>query len=240
MPTIHHFIQNIQEDNGRVSKKNAHHIQDVLRLSLGNIVIFSDGEGTQWKTIISQESPLIVDILESSKIEKFVPTITLIVSIIKPKLLELVIEKATELGVDRLIITHTDYSQIPLSTLDRKLSRFESIIEAAMKQSERTNRLELELLPFRELLKPLSELNIVATTQHTLNPPSILSLQNTKLKSVSLLIGPEGGFSPEEYQIIQQTFSPISLGHNILRTETSVIIGSGILSQWKYLVPIKT
>ena len=235
MATKHHFIQDIQTDDGWVSDSNSHHIRTVLRLTPGDHILFSNGEGTQWETQITSLDPLRVEIISELQKTVTLPHITLILSAIKPKNIELVLEKVTEIGIDRIILTKTDYSQIPLNTLTKKSTRFKEIIVAAMKQSERATLPELLIIPASEITQYTSELNLVGTTQYTDSPtklPHILS-QSPQPESITLFIGPEGGFSRKEYDIMQEIFTPVTFGTYVLRAETAAIVGSGILVQEK-------
>lgn len=235
MATKHHFIQDILADDGWVSDSNSHHIRTVLRLTPGNHVLFSDGKGIQWETQILSLEPLRVEILSEHKKMTNTPHITLILSAIKPKNIELVLEKITEIGIDRIILTKTDYSQIPLDTLSKKLARFQDIIVSAMKQSERATLPEFLIKPASELTNYHSELNLLGTTQYTNSPTKLNQIlsQSSEPKSITLFIGPEGGFSRKEYDIMQEIFIPVTFGDYVLRAETAAIVGSGILVQEK-------
>ncbi len=236
MATIHHFIQDIVADNGWVATEHTHHIRTVLRLTIGDFILFSDGKGTQWETQIDTLDPLRVSILSTTQKPSKPPYLTLILSAIRPKNIELVLEKVTEIGVDRIILTKTDYSQIPLDILNKKSQRFTDIITAAMKQSERATMPEFHICPDSELSQYHGELNLIGTTQYTEQPPSLSSILTKSTPSpsfITLFIGPEGGFSQAEYLDIQSSFIPVTFSPNTLRTETAAILGSGIIIQEK-------
>lgn len=229
--TIHRFFQDIEASNGHIDPAEAHHMRRVLRLTPGDSVMFSDGNGTEWDCVIRSFDPDMVEIQDKRTLPFSDPKITLVISAIKPANLELILEKGTELGVDQFVITKTDFSQIPLDKLTKKQDRFEKILVSATKQCERGFIPKLNIVPVSELDSWKSQVNLIGTTQY-IDDPELL----TKIdlgESVTLFIGPEGGFSEDEYRQFEQDFTPVTFGLYVLRSETAAIAGVTILAQQK-------
>ena len=220
----HLFIQDLAQDT-RLNSDNAQHIKRVLRKKPGDILHISDGKGTIWKTQLQSLDPVQVTILEHTYYPPLSPYLTIIISIIKPKNLELVIQKATEIGINRLIITETAYSQISLVDIQKKSARFQTIATEACKQAQRPHLLDIKIIPLPDI--PRTSLNYLATTQAEQTPPL---LTPEKEQDQSLFIGPEGGFAPHDYDHLSDFF-PVRLTPYILRSETAAIVGSGLLRQ---------
>jgi len=173
-------------------------------------------------------------IIENKFTEKKSPYIKLILATIKPKNLELILEKVTELGVDEIIITKTKYSQINLNILEEKKVRLEKILVEACKQSGNNYIPKLKFVEINDIKNILADKNYLATTQYTKNPIILsMDINKTKEESYSLFVGPEGGFESEEYAYLSKYFEPVKFSHNILRVETASILGIGILVQLK-------
>lgn len=233
--SISRFLKTGENEN-ILSKDEIHHIQKVLRLKVGDNIQIFDGQGEEILVEINNFKPYFeYNIINKNYQEKKLPQITLILSSIKPKNLELILEKVTELGVDKIIITKTKYSQISLQILEEKKIRFQKILIEACKQSGNNYIPELEFIDIKNIKNNLSDINYIATTQYTTTNTILLESPKSdiKEKSYSLFIGPEGGFEQQEYQDLIQYFIPVTFSKNILRVETASILGIGILSQAK-------
>ncbi len=215
-----------------LSTTNHRHAVQVLRLKLEQTLILFNGEGGEYhaKLIDSSKrsSRVILESFNPINRESHLST-TLVLAMIKPEKMDYAIQKSVELGVSSIqpIYTKRSVINIKANRLDKKMQHWRGIIIAACEQSGRTKLPEL-----REPLKLESFLNSnISTNQETAciamlpgNHPKIHELKNRK--SISLLIGPEGGFTDdEETTMLQKGVSPISFGPRILRAETAVVAG---------------
>lgn len=225
-----------------ISGKEAHHIIRVLRLKEGSIINLFDGEGKRARAIISNISNDSVEV-ELFK-EKLLDTepgiqVTLYQSLPKKDKLELIIQKATELGVKNIvpIITKRTIVTLDKERVKKKMDRWIKIAQEACKQSKRAlipsikepqNFLELIehiqedilLIPYEEEIKGLKQLL-----------PEIhnIAVDKDSLK-IGILIGPEGGWELKEVELAKQKGAiPFSLGPRILRTETASIAALTII-----------
>jgi 16S rRNA (uracil1498-N3)-methyltransferase len=149
--------------------------------------------------------------------------------------MELIIQKATELGVYSIVPFKSKRS-ISLEERERKqpkAHRWQSIAIKAAKQSRR-GRVPL-LEPYCDFLEALeyaegSDLKVILWERGNKNPLRDVLSSKGNYGEVTLMVGPEGGFAPEEVERAQgKGFIPITLGRRILRTETAAIVLVGIL-----------
>mgnify|MGYP002655116310 CR=1 FL=1 len=222
----------LEENTKTLLPDEAHHIIKVLRMKIGDIIEATDGQGNVYKGQISSTEPFGIDILSNTHLESPKIRIRVIISAIKIPLLELIIQKLTEIGIDEIIITHTDFSQISLKNIIPKWERFKTIILTACKQSERVYFPEIRIQSLSEIVYSSDSLNIIGNTQYTIRdtiPITHLNIQ--EVSSINLFIGPEGGFSEQEYTrlIENHQYIPIQLTPHILRSETAAIVGGGII-----------
>lgn len=222
MNLFYAFPKDIHLPNITIRDQEAIHITKVLRFQTGDKLHVTDGVGNLYFCEIRNIRKSMVDlsIVDKKSEERSTPFITLCIGNIKKRdRLEFAAEKATELGVDRLIIFRGDHSQKEKIRKDR----IESTVVSAMKQSV---RLYLPEILFEESLKSVlqhqkeGEFLLMAdeTTDSTLN-------MDQSENPLFMIIGPEGGFSKSERDILDKNNAQrISLGNKRLRTETAAII----------------
>jgi len=207
-----------------------HHAQNVMRLQPGDALEICHPKGT-----------LVVGCLDTGGhfqcTSKHIQTqtvrrfqITLALSLIKWPRFEWAIEKTTELGIQCLAPLQCQHSVIRISDWNAKAARIEKIAAQAARQS--LNPIPPEILPPQTLETFCHHRNTALFFAH---PGAHLSLHDAlsplpRQTQIALIVGPEGGFSPRETDLLQSCASPISLGHNILRTETAAITLASVLA----------
>ena len=176
-------------------------------------------------------------ILKAKAVEKinFDPELTsfvrLIYSIPKGDKLDLVVQKATELGVSEIVLLNSErcIAKITKEKKDKKLKRLNEIAKNAAEQSHRLiiPTIELVLDNISELsLYKENNFNYIAYEKEFSSKNNVLidDLENLNDKIINVLVGPEGGFSEKEVEIANSFyFKNISLGKRILRSETAAI-----------------
>lgn len=225
-----YFIFDKNTDN--LALDEIHHIRDVLRLKPNTSIKATDGQGNLYELKIKSLKPFSVDILSTKNFSNDNIYIRCIIATIKTQLLELIIQKLTEIGIDEIIVTKTKFAQISLDKLESKLNRWETIIHTACKQAEIVDFPTISIQNLNQIQYPIeNNLNLIGDTQYSIEAPNIKSVNLTNIKTINLLIGPEGGFEKEEYKnLLQQyNYTPITFAPNILRAETAAIVGAGIL-----------
>ncbi|MBF0371636.1 MAG: 16S rRNA (uracil(1498)-N(3))-methyltransferase [Magnetococcales bacterium] len=210
-----------------------HYLTRVLRLGRGASITLFDGSGGEWAcTLMEGGSKPRVQLNTFIPEERESPLhITLIHGLPKSSAMELVIQKGTELGLTTLIPLHSQYAT-PRVNPKRHENRQRRWQRIAIEAAEQCGRTKLpHLLPpltFKELPDqlPPNDLRLIFWEKerdgHSLSP---LAAPSPLPTSVTLLIGPEGGFSEEEVRLAQEEmgFECLGLGPRILRTETAAI-----------------
>lgn len=208
------------------------HIKKTLRKQIGDVIHVTDGTGKLFKTIISELNPNVrLTILGQQTYTPLLPRIHLAVGFIRPARLEFILEKATELGVHKISLLHTRYATY--STANTR--RFDKILRQALKQSLQFFLPGIGIHPSLEHFVTSIPDNGARIAAIAPEYPSLLNFLNNGLdlslqNDILLAIGPEGGFSEAEIDLMDRHgFSKISLGRTRLRTETAAISGLSIL-----------
>lgn len=210
----------------RLDGDELHHLVQVRRRRVGDIITVVDGTGTEYEAALRtiSRSEAACEILEHRNCRQpELRDLTLAVGILKnPARFDLLIEKGTELGVHSFIPLLTERS-VARST---KEARWQKIAVAAMKQSERrVLPLIAPLTPFAQLLAAIPpDTAAFIAHEETATPTLPEVLRSHGRPSMLVCIGPEGGFSADEIAAAQQArITPIGLGPQRLRTETAAI-----------------
>lgn len=227
-----YFIFDKSQNN--LDSDEIHHIKDVLRLKPNSEIVATDGMGGIYKLRVQSIKPFSTKILDYKVIPTTKIRVRCIIASIKSHLLDLTIQKLTEIGIDDIIITKTKFSQITLDKLTPKLKRWKTIIKTACKQSERAYFPTIETYDLDKIQYIGKNLNIIGDTQYSNTPLLIKDINISEFTNINLLIGPEGGFEKSEYENLVNTYNykPVQFATNILRTETAAIVGAGILKNY--------
>ena len=215
-----------------LEKEDAHYLTNVMRLREGdNVFLFNSKDGEFKGEIISSDKKN-TKIKLISKIENINKpgNISLIFSLIKSSKLDYLIQKCTEVGVKSF------YPVISEKSVAKNLNiqRTERIIKESCEQS---NQLYLPAIhgveKLEKKLKSLDKNSIVFFADINSSNKKIEEvLKNNKNREFYLLVGPEGDFSLKERDLLNSMSNciPISLGQNILRSETAAVVGLTILN----------
>ena len=215
----------------------AAHLTRVLRLRPKAAVTLFNGQGGEYAASIEQVhgSKVTVVVGEHQAIERESPfPLTLAQGVSRGERMDLVVQKATELGVARLVPVLTERSVVRLDEAqsDRRSSHWRAIAIAACEQCGR-NRLPEVALPaqLREFLRQPAGDNV----RLLLSPSAERRIEDVPrpesgASGVTVLIGPEGGLSAEEHeQAVAAGFAAVNLGPRVLRTETAAIAALTLL-----------
>ena len=198
------------------------HISKVLRKQSGDVLDITDGCGHHAKaTILVGKKSVSATIDSSASIAKRSEYLELCIAPTKNnERTEWFVEKAVEIGIEKITLIHCKHSERP----HLKTERLRKVAISAMKQSLKFHLPEIsEIIPFAEWIKGnLPESRYIAHCQQT--EKSLLRDALSGHKNACIAIGPEGDFSSEEIQLaLQHKFIPVSLGHSRLRTETAAL-----------------
>lgn len=230
-PIFYSDPSRITESGVVLPKAEAHHAAKVLRLKKGDLVIVVDGLGSAYRGSISRLGRSgIVDITFHSVTRNFGEpnvVLTLASGLSTGHKFDAIVEKGTELGVKRFVPVITERSRVRLDDPGRsrtRLSRYEKVALAAMKQCRRSYRPEIASpVSFKDYLGELDpgSLNLIFHPA-SLATPLVDIAFDPGLKRVLIMVGPESGFSPDEVAMaIDSGAQPVNLGRRILRTETA-------------------
>lgn len=215
-----------------LNTRQTHYVKNVLRLTHGTEIELFDGEG-QWLIaaldLSQRKKVLATPITEPQTIAFTSPKITLVQGICKPGAMDLVLEKATELGAYQIIPVLCDYTSHTSQKLIRqRTSHWNSTLINAGMQC-RTYYLP-RLAPIQTLAQWCSANQSVTPTTYWFHlAPEAQKFQPALSSEITLVIGPEGGFSPTEVALLKHINPQFcTLGHNILRTETAAIASLSI------------
>ena len=215
-----------------LNKTDTHYLKNVMRCKKNDqINLFNENDQEFYSKILEiKKYETILEIFESSTNTEIINNIYLIFSLVKKNKMDFIIQKATELGVRKIFPILTERSSIR----DINPSRMVAIAKEASEQSNRISIPEISnLMTIQELLEQWDKKRSILYADEILKINKNLTILNRKnfVKS-SLLVGPEGGFSPEENDMLKtyKYVFPISFGETILRSDTAAIVGLSYLN----------
>ncbi len=220
-----------------LSKDDSYHITKVMRMDVNDKIEVVYNHKLYISKIIELEPLVKVQAIEEI-IEDNVLSydVTIVQSLVKEQKMDYIIQKLTELGVSKIIPYEASHSVIKLDNKkEKKILRWQTIVKEASEQSKRNNIPVIDNVINLSNLVKLSDYDIkfLCTVNETSqNLKKVLSNISSSAKML-FVIGPEGGFTKEEEQILTNNgFISVSLGNSVLRTETASVF---IMSVIRYL-----
>ena len=223
------------KDHEHIQLENAdeHHLLHVMRMKKDD-EIEAVIDSKLYLCKITSTNPLDIYIVHEIKSDvELHSDITLLFALTKGDKIDLVMQKATELGVKNIALIQSERTVVKYEEkdLDKKCQRFQKIMKEASEQSHRlVVPTLLGIYHLNKLPKEVfSDLNYVAYEKDASDTNGMFA-NFTKRKSVTILVGPEGGFSEDEINhLTAQGFIRTSLGRRILRAETAAIYALSVL-----------
>ena len=215
--------ENITENTtGLLSKEHTHYIINVMRLKRGSNINFFNKDGEWLSEIVFLDRDRVeVKFLNKIKEPNKISNIELAICLVKKSPMETILQKATELGVSKIIPIISERTEVKELNHDRARK---IIIESTEQSNQMAPPEILKTIKLKDFLQ-----NLDGTTKiFFADTNSKYHLKNEKLKdfkSVCILIGPEGDFSPSERESILSIseVTSFSMSKNILRSDTAVI-----------------
>jgi 16S rRNA (uracil1498-N3)-methyltransferase len=222
---------NFSKHSVTLTADEARHLREVLRLKPGDEVSVFDGEGREFRAAVVQARRESAELELKDEIAPARPEsplkITLAVALLKGEKFDLVVQKATELGVYKIVPLMTRHADIKLrdaADAEKRVARWQRIALEAAKQSGRA------LVPDVDLPTP------ILSVFHPSNPCFLFSekeghgLPRIETDTVTAIIGSEGGWSDEELEQARAAgVQIVTLGGRILRAETAAITATALL-----------
>jgi 16S rRNA (uracil1498-N3)-methyltransferase len=226
-----------------LDSRNSRKILKVLRLQPGEEILLWDGEGREFRASIKKVlgTRVAVQIVERMQPKPEPPLrVVLVQGIPKGEKFDLIIQKATELGVWTIspVVTERTVVHIPEEKKAARQRRWQEIATEAARQSGRTHIPEVTAItPFSFIWQQLGpeSFKLIFWEGETQSLKQVLRRVNlTEFSAVYLFIGPEGGFAKREIEeAVACGAVPVSLGPRVLRTETAGLVAlSLVLYEW--------
>lgn len=226
------YFANLEGEYVNLDKGDIHHLLHVMRARNGDLIEIVVSQKL-FHARVENLSPLSIKIIDSiEQKSELAFEVTLIFPLAKGDKIELVLQKATELGVKNIVLVNTRYCVVKMDqpSFEKKKERYQKILKEASEQSHRLSIPNLYgLVDINHLPSfAFSKQNYVAYEK--LSDNGVIFPFSKEKSSVTYFVGPEGGFSEEEINVlVKQGFTPISLGGRILRCETAAIYGLSVI-----------
>ena len=232
---MHNFFVDEKARQGDVyyiTDSDFNHIKNVLRMKQGDVFLVSSASKSDLCVLDSfTEDAVIAKITEENYQDTSLSVkLYLFQGLPKSDKMELVIQKAVELGAEGIIPVEMNRCVVKIDAKKKmsKVQRWQAISESAAKQSKRTIIPEVyDVLSYKEAMEKAKEMDVFIVPYE--NKDGMKSTKNAlseikKGMSVGILIGPEGGFDEKEIELAEAVGGlTVSLGKRILRTETAAI-----------------
>ncbi len=241
MPKFFVPKENILDNKIIINNDDVLHIKKVLRASVGDELTLCDGKGINYYVNISsiEDKKIICDIIssENSNTEANIE-VTIFQGIPKASKMDYIIQKTTELGVVNIVPCEMSRCVSKIENAKdakKKVDRWQKIAEEAAKQSGRgIIPTVLEPVKFKEAVNLMKNYDLVFAPYECEEQSKLKDILKSKdnIKTVALMIGPEGGYDLNEIKILSDSNIPtVTLGKRILRTETA---GEAVLAMVMY------
>jgi 16S rRNA (uracil1498-N3)-methyltransferase len=228
------FVDQVRKGHAEITGENAHHLTRVLRVEAGQKFEITDNQRAWLASVEMARKDLVrFEIIEELPPAPELPAITLYLALIKFERFEWAVEKATELGVTRVVPVEANRSEHGLFEGSRKrVERWRKIARESSEQSRRLRAPEIA-----DAVRMPAALQDSSTHRCWLDErpgakPLADAFRFREIDSAALLVGPEGGWiDAERDQFDAAGWKGASLGPLVLRAETAVCAALGVLSQ---------
>jgi 16S rRNA (uracil1498-N3)-methyltransferase len=237
MRLIRVFVETALAPGARIAAGGtaATHMARVLRLVAGNPVTVFNGDGSDYtaRIVAIRNSQVDIEVLEQRQARAESPlALTLVQGIARAERMDLIVQKATELGVTSIqpVVTARSVVRLDAKTTERKLAHWRGIVISACEQSGRARLPSIaEPLPLPEwLARPV--LPFVRRLQLAVDARESLASVAAGASAIELLIGPEGGLEESERSSAGSAgFRGCAIGPRVLRTETAALAALAVL-----------
>lgn len=211
-----------------------HHIKNVMRMKENDLIeVVYDNK--IYLCSIGSFSPFFLNIISISEEEnRLFMDVTVAVGLVKEQKMDLILQKLTELGVNRIIPVNMERSIVKLDDFrfKKKKIRWESICKEASEQSKRTSIPIIDdVMNISDLVNIDCDMKLIASTKEREKVLSSYLQKTSNCDKLIIVIGPEGGISEkEEDYLCSNGFDRVSFGNLIFRVETACIYAASIFN----------
>ncbi len=232
----HFFINSKDVNNNKITisdKENYTHIAKSLRAKIGEKILLIDENQIQYETVVNEitNKEITVCVENSYKsCRRLDFGLYLAQTPLRSDAQSIIIEKATELGCDGVFPVYSDNCALNRNVIEKKIPKWQRIMYEASKQCERAYIPKcFELTSLENIIQ--SEGKVVAFCERNAKQTLHQYCSENPIKNgdkITVIIGPEGGFSKREFELFEQNNIPmLTLGDLILKAETAVIVALG-------------
>ena len=219
----------IENTTSLLSKEHTHYVANVMRLKRGSNINFFNKEGEWVSEIVFLEKDRIeVKFLNRVKKSTQTSSMELAICLVKKNPMEIILQKATELGVDKITPIISERTEVK----ELNFERAKKIVIEATEQSNQLSPPEISnITKLKDFINNLNETSKLFFAD--INSKDKLKKEDIKGDNLkTILIGPEGDFTPNERKMILENKNtiPFSLSKNILKTETATISALSLVS----------
>ena len=212
----------IDNSTSLLSKEHTHYVVNVMRLKRGSHLNFFNKNG-EWNSeiVFLDKDRVEVKFLNKVKEPGSSLNIELAICLVKKNPMETILQKATELGVSKITPIISERTEVK----ELNYERAKKIVVEATEQSNQLSPPEISnVIKLKDFLNNLDSATKLLFADVN-SKDNLKKETSSEVKSFSVLIGPEGDFSPSERELILQTsnITPFTLSKNILRSDTAVI-----------------
>ena len=219
---LYHPDSIVENSTNLLSKEHTHYVTNVMRLKRGSVINFFNNTG-EWESeiVFLDKDRVEVKFLKKVKASQKKNKIELAICIVKKSPMEMILQKATELGVSKIIPLVSERTEVKELNYDRAKK---ITIEATEQSNQMFPPEILDITKLKDFLENLDKnTKLLFADVNSKN-----NLQNSDFKvfeSLCILVGPEGDFSPIERELILSVpnVTPFTMSKNILRSDTAVI-----------------
>lgn len=232
-----YFAKEIVDNNIVLCDDDIHHIKNVMRMNINDKVeVVNDGKVYLCNIDNLKEFKLSINEIIVSEKEKTL-YIRLVIPNLKEQKMDLILQKATEIGVDEIVVAPFNRSMVKLDERKEKvkLERWNKICKEASEQSFRVNIPLLSIEKNFEFTKKIDGTRLICSTNEKNNTIKNALKKTTLYDKITIVIGPEGGITPFEEEYLENIgFNKVTLGSQILRVETVPIYVTSII-KYEYM-----
>ncbi len=224
------YLPNINKSNLELTGDAHTHAAYSLRICIGDFITVFDGQGVEYSCKVKdiKKDRTILEVLDEARdVGEANIDVTLFMSVIKQDRFEIAVQKATELGVNRIVPVYSTYTQ---RNTNLNIDRLNKIAVSACEQCGRSRVPVIgQCVEFKELLDETTKTYLIFPWERETHGNLKDAIDHSQ-KKISVFIGPEGGITEQEKtQLVTYGAKSVTLGSRILRAETAAISALSVI-----------